>query len=182
MMRVGVLGYGGGPSVIPLFRHEVVTRLAWMDDAAFAETLALGYALPGPIATKMAAYVGHRAAGGVGAVVAVTAHILPTCLATVALLSVFGSLEHLRVVRDMIAAVVPVVVAMLARMTFDFAVRTKRSLGWKNGALSMVVACGLLAAQVNSALVILLYLGFGAARSHIQRAFAALRANGGRRS
>ena len=58
--RVGMLGYGGGPSSIPLVHQEVVKKYGWMDDDEFADVLALGNTLPGPIATKMAGYIGYR--------------------------------------------------------------------------------------------------------------------------
>ncbi len=66
MCRTGILGYGGGPSVIPLIRHDAVTRYGWLTDDEFGETLAIANALPGPIATKMAAYLGYKLKGSGG--------------------------------------------------------------------------------------------------------------------
>lgn len=45
----GILGYGGGPASIPLVEQEVVRNYGWMDSQQFAEVLALGNGLPGPI-------------------------------------------------------------------------------------------------------------------------------------
>lgn len=86
MVRTGILGYGGGPSVIPLIRYEAVTRYKWVSDEEFGEILAIANALPGPIATKMAAYLGYKTKGVLGAIVSVLAHILPTSIAIIALL------------------------------------------------------------------------------------------------
>lgn len=86
MLRAGIFGFGGGPSVIPLIRHEAVTKYKWMDNKEFGDVLAIANTLPGPIATKIAAYLGYRQKGTVGAIVSVLAHILPTCLAMVFLL------------------------------------------------------------------------------------------------
>ncbi|GJM82664.1 hypothetical protein HMSSN139_51600 [Paenibacillus sp. HMSSN-139] len=47
-----LLGYGGGPSSIPLMYEEIVPHYHWLSDAEFSNMLALGNALPGPIATK----------------------------------------------------------------------------------------------------------------------------------
>lgn len=52
MVRTGILGFGGGPSVIPLIRHEAVNKYKWIDDDEFGEILAIANALPGPIAAK----------------------------------------------------------------------------------------------------------------------------------
>ncbi|GAA3318633.1 hypothetical protein GCM10020331_022220 [Ectobacillus funiculus] len=47
-----VLGYGGGPASIPLMYAEIVTHHHWLTNTEFSNMLALGNALPGPIATK----------------------------------------------------------------------------------------------------------------------------------
>ena len=60
--KVGVFAYGGGPSMIPLVQEEVVDVNGWMTIEEFTDALAMGYALPGPIATKMAAYIGYKVA------------------------------------------------------------------------------------------------------------------------
>ena len=48
--KVGTFGYGGGPSMIPLVQEEVVNVHHWMDNQEFVDALAMGNALPGPIA------------------------------------------------------------------------------------------------------------------------------------
>lgn len=55
-----MLGYGGGPGSIPLIHKEVVDKYEWMSDEDFGDLLALANTLPGPIATKLAGYIGHR--------------------------------------------------------------------------------------------------------------------------
>ncbi|MCF6476974.1 chromate transporter, partial [Nonomuraea sp. MG754425] len=109
MCRTGILGYGGGPSVIPLIRHDAVTRYNWLSDDEFGETLAIANALPGPIATKMAAYLGYKLKGVRGAFLSVLAHILPSCIAMIALLSAVNYLSGSRTVAGMIASVSPVI-------------------------------------------------------------------------
>lgn len=81
-----MLRYGGGPSSIPLVRAEVVTKYRWMTDEEFAEILAIANALPGPIATKMASYIGYEQAGILGAAVAVFASVAPSLILLMALL------------------------------------------------------------------------------------------------
>src|SRR4051794_36642614 len=61
--RTGVTGYGGGPSTIPLIEFEAVKKYKWMNEDEFVEILALANTLPGPIATKMAAYIGYKVKG-----------------------------------------------------------------------------------------------------------------------
>lgn len=81
-----IIGYGGGPAIIPLIEAEVVGRFGWMSSSEFAETLAIGNALPSPIATKMAGQIGYDVAGIPGAVVALFATVAPSLLLMLAAL------------------------------------------------------------------------------------------------
>ena len=82
----GILGYGGGPASIPLVEKEVVDRYSWMTTQEFGEVLALGNALPGPIATKMAGYIGYMEGGILGAFVGLFASVAPSLILMIALM------------------------------------------------------------------------------------------------
>lgn len=71
-----ILGYGGGPASIPLIQKEVVDRYHWLTVKEFSEMLAIGNALPGPIATKMAGFIGYQQAGILGSVIALLQRLL----------------------------------------------------------------------------------------------------------
>jgi chromate transporter len=163
MVKTGILGYGGGPSVIPLIRYEAVTRYRWLEDDEFGEILAIANALPGPIATKMAAYLGYRQKGILGSIVAVLTHILPSAIAMICLLSFVEYLSNSEVVQGMIAAVMPVISVMLGVMAYEFAKRAYKGLG----KIIAVVFCGiafvlLQLISVHPAIVIVLFLAYGA--------------------
>jgi len=128
--RVGMLGYGGGPSSIPLVHKEVVEKYKWMDDDDFSDLLALANTLPGPIATKMAGYIGWRVGGALGMINAVLATIVPTVILMILLLTVLNSYKDKPWVQGMSSAVVPVVGVMLGVLTWDFIKKSKGSLGW----------------------------------------------------
>lgn len=163
MLKTGVLGYGGGPSVIPLIRYEAVTRYHWIDDEEFAEILALANALPGPIATKMAAYLGYRRKGWLGAVVSVLSHIMPSAFAMIALLSAVQYLSGSAVIQGMIAAVIPVIAVMLGVMAYEFANRAVKGLGkWMGFAMFAAAFLLLQIINVEDAIVIAAFLAYGA--------------------
>ncbi|MDQ6418815.1 chromate transporter [Paenibacillus sp. LHD-117] len=163
MMKTGVIGYGGGPSVIPLIRYEAVTHYKWLEDEEFGEILALANALPGPIATKMAAYLGYRRKGALGAVVSVLAHIVPSGIAMIALLSAVQWLSGSAIVQGMIGAVIPVIAVMLGVMAYEFGERAVKGLGIYVGVAFFALAFGLLQlAHIHPAIVIVVFLGYGA--------------------
>lgn len=130
--RVGILGYGGGPSSIPLVHKEVVEKYKWMDSDEFSDILALANALPGPIATKLAGYIGFREAGVLGMFNALAATIIPTIILMIFLLTGLNAYKDESWVSGMAQAVVPVVAVMLAVLTWDFIKKSGTSkLGWK---------------------------------------------------
>ncbi|QCT01784.1 Chromate transporter [Paenibacillus algicola] len=163
MLRTGILGYGGGPSVIPLIRHEAVIRYGWLTLDEFGETLALANALPGPIATKMAAYLGYQQKKTPGAIIAVLSHILPTCFAMIALFSAVQVLSSSSIIAGMIAGVTPVIAVMLGTMAYEFGEKAVKGLGLAAGSLSFIIAFLLLQQiQLHPAVVIMLFLAYGA--------------------
>lgn len=163
MLRTGILGYGGGPSVIPLIRYEAVTRYQWMNDDEFGETLAIANALPGPIATKMAAYLGYQQKGGLGAIIAVIAHILPSSIAMIALLSMVRVLSTSPIVAGMIGAVTPVIAVMLGTMAYEFGEKAIKGLGKYMGIGLFIVSLLMLQwINIHPGIVIILFLAYGA--------------------
>ena len=136
--RSGMLGFGGGPSSIPLVHKEVVGTFKWMNDAEFSDVLALGNTLPGPINTKMAGYIGYRVGGIRGLIVALIAAILPTVFLMLALLTSFNQFKDTPRVQGMTNAVVPIVGVMMGVLTWSFLKKAKDGLGWRNGSILLI--------------------------------------------
>ncbi|WP_100010318.1 chromate transporter [Lentibacillus sediminis] len=128
--RVGMLGFGGGPASIPLIEKEVVGKYKWMNGEELGDLIALSNALPGPIATKLAGYIGYRVSGWVGLINAVLATIVPTIILMILLLTSISSISEFDWVQGMTAAVVPVVAMMLAVLTWQFIRKAGKGLGW----------------------------------------------------
>ncbi|WP_229683071.1 chromate transporter [Virgibacillus oceani] len=134
-----MLGYGGGPGSIPLIHKEVVEKYKWMSDEDFSDLLALSNTLPGPIATKLAGYIGHRIAGFWGMLNAVIATTLPTIVLMIVLLASLSSIKDVAWVEGMTAAVVPVVGMMLAVLTWQFFDKARKGMGWLQTAIMSVL-------------------------------------------
>lgn len=129
-LRVGLLGYGGGPPSIPLIQKEAVETYKWMDDEEFSDILAIGNTLPGPIATKMAGYVGYRVSGVTGMVNAIVASVIPTVILMIILLTSLASFREYDWVQGMTRGVMPVVAVMLGVLTWGFVKKSNSDFGW----------------------------------------------------
>lgn len=119
--RAGLFGFGGGPAMIPLIQVEVVALRGWLTPQEFLDAFAFGNALPGPIATKLAGYVGFVVAGWPGAVVALLALTIPTILVMVALGSVYARYKAHPGVELFLRGVRPIVIALLLLVVWNFA-------------------------------------------------------------
>lgn len=122
-----ILGYGGGPATIPLLEYEVVHRYNWFTVAEFSEMVALGNALPGPIATKLAGYIGFYKAGVLGAFVGVFGSIAPSMVMMIALLSLLLKFKDSPQVKRLTKFVRPTITVLLGVMTFNFFVNAYES-------------------------------------------------------
>ncbi len=116
----GMLGYGGGPASIPLIEEEVVGRYEWLTTKEFGEVLAIGNALPGPIATKMAGYIGYEVAGIPGAIVALFATVAPSLILMIVLLGILYKFKDSPKVQRMTNYVRPVIAVLLGVLTYQF--------------------------------------------------------------
>lgn len=127
--RVTLFGFGGGPSMIPLIRSEVVEVRGWLTPEAFLDAFAFGNVLPGPIATKLAMYVGHHVAGWPGALVALFGATLPTIVLLLLVAQLVIRAKNSTPLQAAIIGIRPVVVALLLLVAWDFGPNALGDLG-----------------------------------------------------
>ncbi|SEO61923.1 chromate transporter [Paenibacillus sp. OV219] len=157
-----VLGYGGGPSSIPLMYQEIVTHYHWTNDAEFSNILALGNALPGPIATKIATYVGYEAAGWLGIAIALIATIVPSALALIILLKVLKKHRASPVVKGMTLLVQPVIAIMMVLLTWQMGRTSVQDIGiWQGLIIAAVAFWAMQIRRIHPAFVILAAFAYG---------------------
>ena len=147
--KVGLLGFGGGPSMLPLMQAEVVDS-GWLTDEQFLEGLAVGNALPGPIATKMAVYVGWERAGVFGAAAALFGVMAPSAGLMLGLAAVLTRFRDHDLVKGALAGAKPAVVGMLFFVAVSL---TPGGIKDWRGALIGIAAFAALYANVHPALV-----------------------------
>jgi len=133
-----MLGYGGGPAIVPLIQHEVVNVYGWLTVAEFSEIFAMGNALPGPIAPKLAAYIGFEQAGVLGAGVGVVATVAPSAILMVILMGLLKRHKDSPQVKRLTRYIRPTIAVLM----LDIAVRSL-VLGWEGaGVLHMLILSG----------------------------------------
>jgi chromate transporter len=87
-LKIGALTFGGGIVIIPMVENEVVNNYGWLTKPEFIDAVTLGQITPGPVIIS-ATFIGYKACGILGAIVATASVILPSfvmiCLATAAI-------------------------------------------------------------------------------------------------
>ena len=82
-LRLGFTSFGGPVAHLGYFRDEYVRRRRWLDDAAYADLVALCQFLPGPASSQVGIAVGTLRAGWLGGVAAWVAFTAPSAIALV---------------------------------------------------------------------------------------------------
>ena len=132
-LKIGCVGYGGGPSMVPLIKEEVVNIQQWMTVTDFVDVLAIGNALPGPIATKLSVFIGYDVAGPLGSIAALAGTVLPSVIVLVLLLRFVAKVSGNPKVTSMLKGLRPVVVALLVYAAYDM------SFGSLTGILTWII-------------------------------------------
>jgi len=176
--RVALFSWGGGPASLALMQRETTTAL-WMPPGAteavpwatpleFSDAVAVGNALPGPIAPQVSAYVGYKLAGVPGAIAAAAGTVLPTTVLMLFMVVFFFRIKDSLLVQSMLKAVRPVVVGLLLWTAYDMAYSVfgvkkagwgdSLALGWDKILFVAITFSLLTMTKINPAFVI-----FGAA-------------------
>jgi chromate transporter len=134
--RVAVFSWGGGPASLALMQRET-TAAGWVTPDEFADAVAVGNALPGPIAPQVSAFVGYKMAGIAGAVSAAAGTVLPTTLLMLVMVVYFFGVKDSPAVQAMLKAVRPVVVGLLLWTAYDLSriVFGANQVGWRTALL-----------------------------------------------
>ena len=140
--RVAMFSWGGGPASLALMQRESTSAkwtppgqtepVPWITADEFADAVAIGNAIPGPIAPQVSAYIGYKLAGVPGAVTAAAGTVLPTTLLMLILVVFFFGIKNNPAVKSMLQAVRPVVVGLLLWTAYDMATTVfgAKKLGW----------------------------------------------------
>jgi chromate transporter len=82
-LRLGLTSFGGPIAHLGYFRDEYVVRRKWLDEATYADLVALCQFLPGPASSQVGIAIGQLRAGYAGALAAWTGFTLPSAIALV---------------------------------------------------------------------------------------------------
>jgi chromate transporter len=167
----GIIGYGGGPASIPLFKYEVVNRYGLITETQFGEVVAISNIFPGVAAAKIAGSVGYMTGyeaygvfGGIlGVIVALIGVVGPSLILMILLLNLLTRHKSSPRVKRLTNYVRPIIAVLLGILAYDFFHKAVVQIEWMHtlllGGISLLLTQKL---KVHPALIIIGALIYGA--------------------
>lgn len=78
--RIGIFTFGGGLTMLPMLKYELIEKKQWIDEERLLECYAIGQCTPGIIAVNTATYVGYLRKGILGGIFSTLGMASPSIL------------------------------------------------------------------------------------------------------
>jgi chromate transporter len=125
-LGLGTWGFGGPIATVGYMQRDLVERRAWISRDDFLDGVALGQAMPGPLAAQVVMWFGFLRAGIAGAAVTAAVFIAPSFALVLALAVVYARYQGLPVVQALFYGIAPAVMAVIAVAAVKLARLTNR--------------------------------------------------------
>ncbi len=126
-LKIGFFGFGGGYAILSFIQHEVVVNHGWISAGEMADIIAISQMTPGPVAINSATYTGYVMGGFFGAFIATLAVCTPALTLMVVITRYFLKLRHNVYLSNVMIAMRPVVIAMIASAGITMIVPSEQS-------------------------------------------------------
>jgi chromate transporter len=133
LLRLGLTAFGG-PAMVAYIRDVAVGKKRWLSEDAFADGTALCQSIPGATAMQVAAYVGLRTRGTLGALAAFVGFGLPAFALMLVLSGVYQTSRDLQPVASAFRGLHVIVVALVANAGVTFGRRSINN--WRDAILA----------------------------------------------
>ena len=157
-LRLGTLGFGGPVALLGYMHRDLVEERRWLSEVDYKEGLALAQLLPGPLAFKLAIYLGFADHGILGATLVGIAFVIPSFLMVIALGWAYARYGGVGWMQALFYAVGAAVIGIIAIGAYKL---TTKSIG-KDKLLWAIFAVLLVATIVTQAESPWLFLASGA--------------------
>lgn len=124
--RIGSTGFGGMAPLLAMVQEQMVERRKLVTPEEFAEGVAIGQILPGPIAVDTVTHLGYRLRGWKGAIVSTVGFILPAFLLMLVLTPAYFEYGHAPRLSGAFKGIGGAVVGIIIAATCRIAVKVLR--------------------------------------------------------
>jgi len=118
-LRLGLTAFGG-PAMIAYIKELSVNHNKWLDEETFKDGVSLCQSIPGATAMQMAAYVGLRSNGLIGALLSYTGFGIPAFILMLILSVAYVDAHELPFAVSLFKGLQVIVVAIVGNATYSF--------------------------------------------------------------
>ena len=122
--KIGAVTFGGGMSMLPILRQDLVDKKKWARDEEMIDYFAIGQSTPGVIAVNVATFIGYKQAGVIGAVVGVTGIVFPSLIIIILIAAFLSNFSEIMWIRRALKGINAAVAVLLVRAVFSFGKKT----------------------------------------------------------
>lgn len=103
--RIGVLTFGGGYSMLPMFQRELVEKNGWLTQEELTDYYSVSQCIPGIIAVNTSALAGYRHKGRAGGIAAALGVITPSILIILVIAAFISNFSEIPAVKNAFAGI-----------------------------------------------------------------------------
>ena len=111
-LKVGLFAFGGAYGAIPIIQQGVLAQ-GWMDEAMFANIVAISESTPGPIMVNAAIYIGKMQGGVLGSIVATIGVVLPSFVIILLVTALFTKVLKKKPVQATLRGIKPCIMGVI---------------------------------------------------------------------
>lgn len=137
-LGLGTWGFGGPIATVGYMQRDLVERRNWLSRQDFLDGVALGQAMPGPLAAQVVMWLGFLRARSWGALVAAVAFIVPSFALVLAVAIAYSRYQGSSLVQALFYGIAPAVMAIIAIAAYKLARMTNRH-DWRLWTISILL-------------------------------------------
>jgi chromate transporter len=154
-MLVGVMTFGGGYAMLPMFIKEIVDKRGWATYDEMLDYYAISQCTPGAIAVNTATFIGYKRKGALGAAAATVGVVLPSLVVIVVIAMFLSNFMEIVWIQHAFAGIRIAVCALIASTVVNLYKRNAG--GWLK---AIIVAAAFAGVAFLSVSPIYLTMGF----------------------
>lgn len=157
--RIGGLTFGGGLTMLPMLKHELVEKKHWVTDDELIDYYAIGQCTPGIIAVNTATFVGYKKKGVIGGIFATLGMISPSLIIVSIIAMFLKQFMEYPVVTHAVGGIKVIVCALMLNTILTMARKTIKNI--TGGIVSIVAFLLAMFTPVPTVLIVIVAGIFG---------------------
>lgn len=117
-IQIGLMSIGGGYASLPYIQSIVVEQRQWLDTQMYVDLLTISQMTPGPLGINAASFVGMKAYGIPGSIIATIGYVAPSFVLVVCLSMLYVRYRNLTQVQSLLKIIRPIIIGFIVSVAY----------------------------------------------------------------